>query len=148
MPEAPDQENSPRLTTARRRPHAPQTVALAAIALLVSSVTALSWSPGTAAASSTTRPCKGYMTGPGTGLGIIKLKVTGKVKCSTARVVARRFDKQIARGKENGTVHDTAHHAWRCRITEHATGTDPGYIPYTSVRCERGKRRVKFKLAS
>jgi hypothetical protein len=147
MPEAPDRENSPPPTTARRHRGAPRTVALATVALLVSSLTALSWSPGTAAASAT-RPCKGHMTGPGTGLGIIKLKVTGKVKCSTARVVARRFDKRIAKGKEKATVHDRSGHAWRCRITQHATGTDPGYIPYTSVRCERGERVVRFKLAS
>src|SRR3954464_13972293 len=89
------------------------------------------WSLSSATAgASTTRPCKGYMTGPGTGLGIIKVKVTGKVKCSTARAVARRFDKRIAKGKQKATVHDTARRAWRCCITQHATGTDPGYIPY------------------
>ena len=117
--------------------------------VLTCALTVASFAISSASAeASTTRPCEGQMTGPATGLGIIKLKVTGAVKCSTARLVARRFDRRIAKGKEKATVHDRKGRAWRCRITQHATGTDPGYIPYTSVRCDRGKRRVKFKLAS
>jgi hypothetical protein len=117
-------------------------------AAFVTTILALVLSAAGTAEAADTRACKGVAVGPGTGLAIIKVKVTGRVRCATAKSVARAFDRQVARGKDKATVHDPNGHAWRCRITQHATGTDPGYIPYTSVRCTRGERRIRFKLAS
>ena len=45
-------------------------------------------------------------------------------------------------------IYDAAGRRWNCRVTEAATGTDPGYNPYTHVRCIRGDRRVRFKMRS
>jgi len=107
---------------------------------------------GTWAATAQARSCPGTITAPKSGLAIIKVKATG-TSCKTAKHVAVAFDKALmgtahAEHRDSATVSDQQGHPWRCRITERATGTDPGSIPYTSVACKRDAARIRFKFAS
>lgn len=70
------------------------------------------------------------------------------VSCATAKSVAGGwFNVQAQRGPAP-SVFDSKQRRWTCRIVEAATGTDPGFIPYTSVRCARKTAVVRFKLRS
>jgi hypothetical protein len=73
---------------------------------------------------------------------VFKIRTTGAV-CRTGKDVAGRWYRA-----QSSRVRDRNDRVWRCRITREATGTDPGYNPYTSVRCERGAKVVRFKLRS
>lgn len=76
------------------------------------------------------------------GLGIVNVRAIG-VSCPTAERVARRW-----RGKDRYTA-TVSGKRWQCRVTEHATGTDPGLIPRTKLRCARPTGSVvRFELAS
>ena len=66
------------------------------------------------------------------------------IGCKTALQVAGGW---LFTGQKS-KVYDSAGRAWRCRITERATGTDPGFNPYTHVRCARARSVVRFKMRS
>ena len=70
--------------------------------------------------------------------------------CYIAKDVAGEWfvAQQSASDPSRVTVRDQHNRRWRCRVTQHATGTDPGYVPYTSVRCTRRYAIVKFKMRS
>jgi|tagenome__1003787_1003787.scaffolds.fasta_scaffold20075504_2 hypothetical protein len=74
--------------------------------------------------------------------------VAGGVGCTTAKAVAGGWFNVQSQGKSGRTVFDQRQKRWSCRVTERATGTDPGFIPFTSVRCTRGSAVVRFKLRS
>jgi hypothetical protein len=61
--------------------------------------------------------------------------VGGGVGCKTAKAVA-------------GAWFDVTSHGKPGRVTERATGTDPGFNPYTSVRCTRHRAVVRFQQRS
>ena len=100
------------------------------------------------ASTAEAKSCRGQLTGPTSGLGIVQVTAVG-VGCPTAKNVAQGFD-NISEGgaKSKANIHDSRGRRWRCRITERATGTDPGYNPFTSVRCVRSKAVVRSKYAS
>ena len=76
------------------------------------------------------------------GLGIVNVRATG-VSCATAERVARTW-----RGRDRWTA-TVNQRRWSCRVTQHATGTDPGHIPRTKLRCARPTGSVvRFELAS
>jgi hypothetical protein len=100
------------------------------------------------ASTAEAKSCRGKLAGPPAGLGIVRVTAVA-VGCPTAKNVAKRFDNSSGGGaKSKVTVHDSRGRRWRCRITERATGTDPGYNPFTSVRCARSRSVVRFKYAS
>lgn len=81
---------------------------------------------------------------------VFKVKAV-RAKCKTAKDVAGGWYNVTSAGKSGKVVYDNhrpVRRRWGCRITERATGTDPGYTPYTSVRCSRKKKVVTFKLRS
>jgi hypothetical protein len=80
---------------------------------------------------------------------VFRIKSSGTT-CRVARFVAGKwFAKQSQRGSAP-RVTDQQDRSWSCRIVRRATGTDPGYYPYTDVRCGRGSRPtvVRFSLRS
>jgi hypothetical protein len=87
--------------------------------------------------------CPGRYTGPRSGLGIFAIRAD-HVRCRVAKQVAVGWDN--VGGKRR--VYDARGRRWTCRITLRATGTDPGYNPFTHVRCDRLRSVVRFKLAS
>jgi hypothetical protein len=68
--------------------------------------------------------------------------------CRTAKDVAGGWFHVQSTGGSGRKVYDRQARLWRCRIVRKATGTDPGYNPYTVVRCTRGSKIVSFKLRS
>ncbi len=78
---------------------------------------------------------------------VFAIKAT-RTTCKTAKQVAGGWFNLQANGESARKVYDAKGRLWRCRVTEEATGTDPGYNPYSKVRCSRGKRVVRFKLRS
>ena len=74
--------------------------------------------------------------------------VAGGVGCTTAKAVAGGWFDATSNGKSGRAVLDERHQRWNCRITQRATGSDPGYIPFTSVRCTRHGAVVRFKQRS
>lgn len=68
--------------------------------------------------------------------------------CRVARQVAFGWYNLQSHGEDASRVFDSNGREWSCRITKQATGTDPGYNPYTHVRCGRRTKRVRFKLRS
>jgi hypothetical protein len=74
--------------------------------------------------------------------------VAGGVGCTTAKAVAGAWFEAMSNGKSGRAVIDQRHERWTCRVTQRATGTDPGYIPFTSVRCTRHRAVVRFKQRS
>lgn len=113
-----------------------------ALAVLTGSVVALgAGGAGPAQAAGCTKP---VMTSA-SGLGIVEIRKSG-VSCTVARRVAKRaVSSQSTFVRSSFT---TGGSRWRCRITQNATGTDPGLIARTKVRCTSGKRVVRFQLAS
>ena len=97
------------------------------------------------AASAATRSC-GVERALSSG-AIFRVKATN-TSCKTARQVAGGWWNVTSHGHSGQVVYDGDGRRWRCRVTERATGTDPGYIPYTSVRCTRRKAVVQFKQRS
>ena len=71
-----------------------------------------------------------------------------RVRCNVALDVAGRWYYVQSHGSSARQVYDRQGRRWSCRITEHATGTDPGYNPHTRVRCARRLKVVRFKLRS
>lgn len=59
-----------------------------------------------------------------------------------------RVARQVAGAYNGATVRDDSGRRWRCRVTREATGTDPGYYPFTHVRCSRANKVIAFKLRS
>lgn len=105
----------------------------------IATVAAVALAP-TALAGPKMKACgnAGTSTG-GSGLGVVNVKAAG-VDCRTARLVAKRSNGRTARA--GGAV-------WSCRITQAATGTEPGYIPRSKVSCRRGTSAlVRFEWAS
>lgn len=80
--------------------------------------------------------------------GIVFRVQAVKTACPTARSVAGRWYSVQSHVSSAPVVFDAQNRRWRCRITERATGTDPGYNPYTSVQCLRRDNVVRFKLRS
>lgn len=78
---------------------------------------------------------------------VFAIKATGTT-CKTAKQVAGGWYNVQSQGESGRKVYDSKGRRWSCRITEEATGTDPGYNPYTRIRCARGKSVVRFKLRS
>jgi hypothetical protein len=68
--------------------------------------------------------------------------------CRTAKNVAGGWFNVQSHDGTAPSVYDTSGNRWRCRVTEEATGTDPGYNPYTKVRCVRRSKVARFKLRS
>ena len=73
---------------------------------------------------------------------------TANTTCIVGRDVAGRWYSAQARGDRATRVRDRLERAWSCRITQRATGTDPGLVARTKVRCTRGKGVVSFELRS
>lgn len=74
--------------------------------------------------------------------------VASKTTCKTAKSVATDYAR-----RGTNPARDSLRRAWRCRVTQRATGTDPGFIPRTKVRCTRASSSgataiVRFELAS
>jgi hypothetical protein len=69
--------------------------------------------------------------------------------CTTARRIAGDWFsvQQTAKDPNTVTVHDHGQ-PWPCRVTQAATGTDPGYIARTKVRCTHRSSVVTFELRS
>jgi hypothetical protein len=109
------------------------------------SVLALSAVAAATPAHAATRSC-GTETALSRG-AVFKIAATG-VACVTAKSVAGGWYNVQSQGKSGRVVFDFKRRRWSCRITEHATGTDPGFIPYTSIRCARRSSVVRFKLRS
>jgi hypothetical protein len=74
--------------------------------------------------------------------------VGGGVGCRTAKAVAGAWFDATSNDKSGRVVADQLRKNWTCRVTERATGTDPGYNPYTSVRCTRHRAVVRFQQRS
>jgi hypothetical protein len=70
------------------------------------------------------------------------------VSCATAKHVAGSYYHEQSRGRSGRTILDPRGRRWTCKVTKRATGTDPGFEPYTSVRCSRLHGTVRFKLRS
>ena len=83
----------------------------------------------------------------GVSLGIRDI-VAERENCNTARQVAKGWEFKSSQGDDPSTVFDRRGRKWSCRVTKEATGTDPGFNPYTHVRCRRQAKRVRFKLSS
>jgi hypothetical protein len=83
------------------------------------------------------------------GLEIFRIKPSGTT-CRVARSVAGAWDSKQSQGKSASRVTDVQDRHWSCKIVRAATGTDPGFYPYTDVRCARGGRPmvVRFSLRS
>jgi hypothetical protein len=115
-------------------PHAMRTL-LALTAVTLATLAAVS------PASATVTNCGSGGTAY-TGLAIVNVRAVG-VSCPTAERVAQRW-----RGKDRYTAVVNGKR-WQCRVTQHATGTDPGFIPRTQLRCARPTGSVvRFELAS
>jgi hypothetical protein len=74
--------------------------------------------------------------------------VASGVGCTTAKAVAGGWFGATSHGTSGRAVLDQRHKRWTCRVTQRATGSDPGYIPFTSVRCARHLAVVRFKQRS
>jgi hypothetical protein len=99
--------------------------------------------PSSAAAKTTTCGPERALSG-----GAVFMVRATNTACSTAKGVAGRWYHVQSSVGTAPTVFDAKNHRWQCRITEAATGTDPGFNPYTSVRCSRRQSIVRFKLRS
>lgn len=99
----------------------------------------------TTPAQAATRSC-GTETALSRG-AIFKIQATG-VACATAKSVAGGWYSVQSQGETGRVVFDVKARRWSCRITEAATGTDPGFNPHTSIRCVRRSSVVRFKLRS
>lgn len=93
--------------------------------------------PGSASAAA----C-GRAGSAGNGLGITNVRVANTT-CSVGRDVAHRYGQAFARH-----VTDKQGRSWTCKVTQKATGTDPGYIARTKVRCTRSRAVVRLELQS
>jgi streptogramin lyase len=107
------------------------------------SVAALSLSPLSAAAK--TAAC-GAEQAQSQG-AVFMIRATA-VSCTTAKRVAGGYYHVQSGGRSGRTIVDPQGRRWTCRVTKRATGTDPGYEPYTSVRCSRVHSELRFKLRS
>jgi hypothetical protein len=74
--------------------------------------------------------------------------VGGGVGCRTAKALAGAWFDATSHGKPGRVIADQHGKRWTCRVTERATGTDPGLNPYTSVRCTRHRAVVRFQQRS
>lgn len=99
--------------------------------------------PSTAIAKTKTCGTERVLSG-----GVVFMVRATHTSCVTAKSVAGRWYNVQSHVGTAPVVFDAKNHRWRCRITERATGTDPGYNPYTSVRCTRRDSIVRFKLRS
>jgi hypothetical protein len=92
-------------------------------------------------------PVRRCGAGGTTDTGLQATNVRARViSCATARKVARE-----ARWGDEGQAMTTRidGRAWRCRTAQAATGTDPGYVATTKVRCSRPSGAlVRFALRS
>jgi hypothetical protein len=71
-----------------------------------------------------------------------------RATCRVAKQVAGGWYNVQSQGDPADQIYDRKGRRWSCRITEHATGTDPGYNPFTRVRCARQASVVRFLLRS
>src|SRR5688572_27026556 len=78
---------------------------------------------------------------------LFRIKAT-RTTCRTAKQVAGGWYNVQSHGGDARKIYDAKGRRWRCRVTEEATGTDPGYNPYTRVRCTRERKLIRFKLRS
>lgn len=86
---------------------------------------------------------------PKSGGQVFRIKASGTT-CRVARFVAGEWFAKQSKDGSASRVTDQQDRRWSCRIVRRATGTDPGYYPYTDVQCARGSRPavVKFSLRS
>jgi hypothetical protein len=102
------------------------------------------------AAEATAKTCGSVRTAPqGLGVDITKTNVA----CKRAWNVAFGFDnagwEQVSpESNDQAVIYDPQGREWTCRVTAWATGTDPGYQPFTKVRCKRPNRFVRFRFSS
>lgn len=104
--------------------------------------------PASVAPASAADPVKRCGSGGTTSNGTFATNVRARtVSCAAARTVARR-----ARLGAEGTTASTKidGRTWRCRVTQAATGTDPGSVARTKIDCRRptGSALVRFELRS
>jgi hypothetical protein len=99
---------------------------------------------GAAAPADAAKHCGAAGTRAVEGLRAVRITAEG-TSCKTARRVARN-----ARvGAEGERVRTRiAGRRWTCVVTQAATGTDPGYIPRSKVRCRSRSAIVRFQLQS
>ncbi len=71
--------------------------------------------------------------------------ITAKTTCTVGRAVARSYATGPFMGKKRA-VRDQLGRTWKCRVTQAATGTDPGSISRTKVRCTRSSQIVRMEL--
>jgi len=74
--------------------------------------------------------------------------IAGGVTCTTAKAVAGGWFARTSRNRPGRTVADQRGRPWTCRVTARATGTDPGFEPFTHVRCTRHRAVVRFRQRS
>ncbi|MEA2154122.1 MAG: hypothetical protein QOE11_262 [Solirubrobacteraceae bacterium] len=74
--------------------------------------------------------------------------VAGGVGCGRALTVAGGWFALTSTGRPGRAVLDGSHKRWGCRVTQRATGTDPGLQPFTSIRCTRRGAVVRFQQRS
>jgi hypothetical protein len=77
---------------------------------------------------------------------VFRIKASGTT-CRVARFVAGEWFAEQSRSGSAPRVIDQQDRSWSCRIVRRATGTDPGYYPYTDVRCARGSRPAVVRLS-
>lgn len=79
--------------------------------------------------------------------GAIVNVTVANVACSTGRLVGGEWYARQSQGRPRSgfTVRGRT---WRCRIIRRATGTDPGFVARTSVRCTAGRAVVRFQMRS
>ena len=78
---------------------------------------------------------------------VFKVRAT-ETTCRKAKQIAGSWYFVVSNGDSGKYIYDRKGRRWRCRVTREATGTDPGYNPYTHVRCTRGERIIRFKVRS
>lgn len=111
------------------------------LAPLLAGLALLAVAPATASASE--HYCGSAGSGQA-GLGVGNVFARG-FSCSAARVVARRTTATSHEFRDS----PVAGVAWRCRITQEATGSEPGAVLTTKVTClSPGGALLRYHLRS
>lgn len=112
-------------------------VALSAVVLLAAAA------PATASGA---KRCGGLSGADGT---VFHIRALGTI-CSTARTVARNWNRQQLDADTESPVTDAKNRVWKCRIVRRSTGTDAAASPYpnTKIHCTRNGMLIGFWLRS
>lgn len=76
------------------------------------------------------------------GTRAVEVRAAG-TSCRVARSVVAGWGRD-----GDGRTRDVRGRAWRCRTVQAATGTEPGSVARTKVRCARGRSVVRFAVRS